>query len=196
MGERHREVAAAAIGEHREVISQLERILVPAAVDLAARLDAALREGGKVLVFGNGGSAADAQHFAAELTGRYARERGPLAAVALTTDTSALTAIGNDYGFEEIFARQVRALAGPSDVALGLSTSGNSANVLRALDAARELRALTVGLTGTPQGRMSEHCDLLLAVPSSKTARIQEAHILLLHVVCEILDAARADDPR
>jgi len=196
MSERFYGIVAAAIGEHRDVLGAVERSLPPAIVDFATRLDAALRRGGKALVFGNGGSAADAQHFAAELTGRYARERAPLPAIALTTDTSALTAIGNDYGFAEIFARQVRALAAADDVAVGLTTSGRSENVLRALDAARERGALAVGLTGTPHASLAAHCDLVLAVPSDKTARIQEAHIVILHAVCEILDAVRLDDAR
>ena len=196
MSERFYGIVAAAIGEHRDVLAAVERSLPPAIVDFATRLDAALRRGGKALVFGNGGSAADAQHFAAELTGRYARERAPLPAIALTTDTSALTAIGNDYGFAEIFARQVRTLAAADDVAVGLSTSGRSENVLRALDAARERGALAVGLTGTPHASLAAHCDLVLAVPSDKTARIQEAHIVILHAVCEILDAVRLDDAR
>ena len=196
MKDRLTQVVSASIGEHRDVLAALERTLVPAIVELATRLDAALAAGGKALVFGNGGSAADAQHFAAELTGRYVRERDPLPALALTTDTSALTAIGNDYGFEEVFARQVRALAAPGDVVLGLTTSGQSENVLRALDAARKKGALAVGLTGTPHARLADHCDLVLAVPSAKTARIQEAHIVMLHAVCEIVDALRADDAR
>jgi len=191
MEERLSQLVSAAIHEHRDVLSGLERSLIPAIVDLASRVNTALSAGGKALIFGNGGSAADAQHFAAELTGRFVRERDPLPAVALTTDTSALTAIGNDYGFEEIFARQVRALAAPGDVALGLTTSGRSANVLRALDAARKKGALAVGLTGTPHARLADHCDLVLAVPSAKTARIQEAHIVILHAVCEIVDALR-----
>ena len=189
-------VVSAAIREHLDVFSELERSAIPGIVDLASRLNGALSGGGKALIFGNGGSAADAQHFAAELTGRYARERGPLPAIALTTDSSALTAIGNDYGFEEVFARPVRALASRGDVVLGLTTSGRSENVLRALDAARERGAFAVGLTGTPHAHLADHCDLLLAVPSSKTARIQEAHIVILHAVCEILDTVRSDDAR
>jgi D-sedoheptulose 7-phosphate isomerase len=196
MQERLARVVSASLAEHHDVLTKLETTLLPAIVDLASRLDGALAAGGKALIFGNGGSAADAQHFAAELTGRYVRERAPLPAIALTTDTSALTAIGNDYGFEEVFARPVRALANAGDVVLGLTTSGRSANVLRALDAARERGALAVGLTGTPHGPLAGHCDLLLAVPSGKTARIQEAHIVILHAVCEILDTVRADDAR
>ena len=196
MQDRLARVVSASLAEHRDVLTNLETTLLPVIVDLASRLDEALAAGGKALIFGNGGSAADAQHFAAELTGRYARERAPLPAIALTTDTSALTAIGNDYGFEEVFARPVRALAHAGDVVLGLTTSGKSPNVLRALNAARERGALAVGLTGTPHGALAEHCDLLVAVPSGKTARIQEAHIVILHAVCEILDTVRADDAR
>lgn len=180
-----------ALRDHRETVDLVRETLTPAILELARRLDAVLRAGGKVLVFGNGGSAADAQHFAAELVGRYLAERGALAGIALTTDTSALTAIGNDYGFDEVFARQVAALAARGDLAVGISTSGSSENVVRGLDAARGKGAVTVALTGRTGGRLAERADMLLAVPSAVTARIQEAHALILHAVCEILDAER-----
>lgn len=180
-----------ALRDHRETVDLVGETLAPAILALARRLDAVLRAGGKVLVFGNGGSAADAQHFAAELVGRYVAERGALAGIALTTDTSALTAIGNDYGFDEVFARQVEALAARGDLAVGISTSGSSENVVRGLDAARGKGAATVALTGRTGGRLAERADVLLAVPSAVTARIQEAHALILHAVCEILDAER-----
>ena len=178
--------------------AQLEEACGAPIVLAAERIVAAYRAGNKLLLCGNGGSAADCQHMATELVSqlRHDVKREGLPAIALTTDTSALTAIGNDYGFEEVFARPVRALANAGDVVLGLTTSGRSANVLRALDAARERGALAVGLTGDPHGPLAEHCDLLLAVPSGKTARIQEAHIVILHAVCEILDTVRADDAR
>jgi D-sedoheptulose 7-phosphate isomerase len=149
-----------------------------------------IRSGGCVMAFGNGGSAAQAQHIASELVGRFQHDRRPLAAIALTTDTSALTSVGNDYGFEEIFARQVRALARPGDVVLAISTSGNSANVLRALDAAREKNVSTIGLTGRDGGRMRERVDLCLCVPSDSTPRIQEAHLVISHILCLLIESS------
>src|SRR5881409_1936730 len=148
-----------------------------------------LRNGGKVLFFGNGGSAADAQHLAAELVGRFVRERRPLPAIALTTDTSALTAIANDYGYDQVFARQVRALGAPGDVALAISTSGRSPSVLRAVEACRELGLRTIGLTGGDGGTLAGLVDLCLRVSASThAARIQETHILIGHVLCELVD--------
>ncbi|QJA05958.1 SIS domain-containing protein [Thermosulfurimonas marina] len=146
--------------------------------------------GGKLLIFGNGGSAADAQHLAAELVNRFRRERSPLPALALTTDTSILTAIGNDYDFELIFVKQIEALGRPGDIALGISTSGRSANVIRALSRARELDLYTVGLGGGDGGRLPEVCDLVLLVPSNETPRIQEGHLLFLHLFAELLEEA------
>ena len=151
-----------------------------------------LTSGGKMLLFGNGGSAADAQHLAAELTGRYLRERAPLAAIALTTDTSALTAIANDYGFERVFERQLRALGRAGDVALGISTSGNSPNVIAALEAARELGLSTVGLSGRGGGRMMALCDICFVVPSDETPIIQQAHITLGHLICDLVEQSAA----
>jgi D-sedoheptulose 7-phosphate isomerase len=189
-----RDVVARAFDDHQATMAGTARALLPAIVEASMRLTDALRAGGKVLVFGNGGSAADAQHFAAELVGRYRRERRAWPAVALTTDTSALTAIGNDYGFDEVFARQVRALADSGDVVLGLSTSGNSENVVRALAAAREVGAYRIGLGGKDGGRMAAACELALIVPSIDTARIQEAHITILHVLCDLIENALADE--
>ena len=149
----------------------------------------ALKAGGKILLFGNGGSAADAQHLAAEFVNRYAMERPPLPAIALTTDTSALTAIANDYGTLELFAKQVRALGRAGDVAIALSTSGKSANVLRALEVCRELGIHTIGLTGGDGGPLAKMVDHCLCVSStSATPRIQEVHILLGHIMCEMID--------
>jgi len=148
----------------------------------------ALDSGGKILVCGNGGSAADAQHLAAELTGRYRLERGPLAAVALTTDSSALTCIGNDYAFAEIFSRQVAALARAKDVVLGISSSGHSENVWRALEAARTAGAVPIALTGEAGGRVADAAEVALRVPSSLTAHVQELHIMLIHALCEAID--------
>lgn len=147
-----------------------------------------LKKGGKILICGNGGSAADAQHFAAELSGRYKKERKALAGIALTTDTSALSAIGNDYGFEFVFSRQVEALGNENDVLIGISTSGKSPNVLEALKKAKELNMLCLGLSGKGGGMMNKLCDYNLVVPSDDTARIQEMHILIIHTLCQIID--------
>ena len=144
----------------------------------------------KILLCGNGGSAADAQHLAAELTGRYERERQPYPAIALTVDSSALTAIGNDYGFAEVFARQVRAYGTAGDVLIALSTSGRSVNVIAALKAARELGMVTIGLTGAEGRDMTELCDHLLAAPARRTNRIQEMHIALGHMLCGAIEAS------
>lgn len=147
------------------------------------------RKGHKLLLFGNGGSAADAQHIAAEFVNRFRIERPPLPAIALTTDTSALTSIANDYDYAEVFAKQVRALGKPGDLAIAISTSGNAANVLAAIDACKTLRIATVGLTGGNGGKMSGRVDYLLRVSQGlNTARIQETHILIGHVICEMVD--------
>jgi D-sedoheptulose 7-phosphate isomerase len=147
-----------------------------------------LKDGAKILICGNGGSAADAQHFAAELSGRFVSERRALAGVALTTDTSALTAIGNDYGFGQIFARQVEALGRPGDVLVGISTSGNSENIIHAVNAAKPLGIETMGLLGRDGGKLKTLMDDCLVVPCDVTARIQEVHIMVIHFWCEILD--------
>src|ERR1700757_3298861 len=149
----------------------------------------ALRNGHKVLFAGNGGSAADAQHLAAELVSRYAYDRPGLPAFALTTDTSALTAIGNDYGYERMFARQIEAVGSAGDVFFAISTSGRSPNVLSALGAARAKRLITVGMTGRAGGEMPARCDFLLRVPSDSTPRIQEGHIAMGHAICQIIEA-------
>ena len=148
----------------------------------------ALKNGNKVLLCGNGGSAADAQHIAAELTGRYKTERRGLPGIALTTDTSALTAIGNDYGYDRVFDRQVESLAQKGDVIIGISTSGNSKNVINALTLGKELGCKTVGLSGRDGGAMNDVCDINLVVPSDNTPRIQEMHILFGHTICQIID--------
>ncbi len=182
------ERAAASLLEGARV---LERFAETAASDLArvARLVAErLRDGGKLLAFGNGGSAADAQHLAAELVNRFQRDRPPLPAVALTTDTSALTAIANDFGFERVFAKQVQALARPGDVAVGISTSGRSPNVLEALRTAREAGCLCIGLTGAEGGEMEAVCHHLFRVPARSTPRIQEAHVAWIHALCDLID--------
>jgi len=148
----------------------------------------AIRAGGKLIFFGNGGSAADAQHLAAEFTGHFVREREPVAAIALSTDSSALTAIGNDYGFEHVFERQVRALGRKGDVAVAISTSGNSPNVLRAVEAARSMGITVVAFTGRGGGKLAAHAHVALVIPSDSTARIQECHITVGHILCEYVD--------
>jgi D-sedoheptulose 7-phosphate isomerase len=158
------------------------------AIQAALQIVKALRGGCKVLFFGNGGSAADAQHLAAEFTGRYLKERRALPALALHANTSALTAIGNDYGFDLVFARQMEALGKEGDVAVGISTSGNSTNVLRALEVAKSKSIYTVALTGASGGKMKEMADCTIGIPSRETPRIQECHILTGHIICEIVE--------
>jgi D-sedoheptulose 7-phosphate isomerase len=150
----------------------------------------ALQRGNKILLFGNGGSAADAQHIAAELSGRYKSQRRGLPGIALTTDTSALTAIGNDFGYERIFERQVEALANEGDVLIGISTSGNSDNVLRGLFKGRKMGCKTIGLSGKEGGNMGKFCDVNIVVPSNDTPRIQEMHIMIGHIICQAIDDA------
>ena len=152
-----------------------------------------LKRGNKIMFCGNGGSAADAQHIAAELVGRYKTERIGLPGIALTTDTSILTAIGNDYGYERIFDRQVESLAKEGDLLIGISTSGNSLNVVNALKLAKELGCIIIGFTGRDGGLMTEFCDLNLVVPSDNTPRIQEMHILIGHTICQIIDIELAN---
>lgn len=163
----------------------------PRIVQAAERLAGQLRQGGKILVCGNGGSAADAQHFAAELVNRFEIERPGLPAIALTTDGSALTSIANDYAFEQVFARQLRALGRPDDVLVAISTSGNSPNVMMAIQTARELGLITVALTGRDGGRMAGQLgdqDIEIRVNAVATARIQEVHILIIHCLCDLVD--------
>jgi len=158
-------------------------------VEVAAKLCLdCLKNGNKILLFGNGGSAADAQHIAAELVGRYKTERKGLAAIALTTDTSALTAISNDYGYDCVFDRQVEALANTGDVAIGISTGGSSANLASALKQAKDLDCKTIGFSGRGGGKMNELCDINIVVPSQDTARIQEMHIVIGHTICHLID--------
>ena len=157
-------------------------------VEVASIISTAIKDGNKVILFGNGGSAADAQHIAAEIVGRFKKERRPLPAIALTTDTSILTAVGNDYGFETIFERQVEALCLPGDVAIGITTSGNSENVIRGIRKAHDLGATTVAFTGRNGGRIAEIVHYAFIVPSYETPRIQECHITLGHVICDLID--------
>ena len=173
--------------EHLEVAKALPSLAsaVSSAVDL---MYASMAAGGQLLVAGNGGSAADAQHIAAELTGRFLLERRPFRALALHVNTSSLTAIGNDYGYEHVFAREVAAHARPGDVLLAISTSGNSANILRAIEAARDCKAAVIGLTGETGGKMRGVCDICLCVPTKSTPRMQEMHITIGHTICELLE--------
>jgi D-sedoheptulose 7-phosphate isomerase len=178
--------------EHLQVVADARREL-PALLERASALAAqCLKNGGKLLACGNGGSAADAQHFAAECVCRFERERPGLSAIALTTDTSALTAIANDYGYEHIFARQVSALARAGDILFAISTSGNSPNVLRAAEAARSIGCPIVALTGQGGGRLAACADLVLSAPSRRVARVQEVHALCLHAMAGALEDALA----
>jgi D-sedoheptulose 7-phosphate isomerase len=168
--------------QRRFVRDHLERV-----VAAADRMASCLASGHKILLFGNGGSAADAQHIAAEFVNRFRIERPPLAALALTTDSSVLTSIGNDYHFDDIFSKQIRALGRRDDIAVGISTSGGSKNVLAAVEAARAIGMFTIGFTGRG-GQLAESADLVFSVPSDTTARIQETHALLGHLLCELVD--------
>ena len=160
-------------------------------LEVAANLCiSSLKDGKKILIFGNGGSAADSQHIAAELVGRYKSERAGLSAIALTTDTSVLTSISNDYSYLDIFKRQVEALANSGDIVIGLSTSGTSKNVIIALEVARKLECKTIGFSGNGGGEMNHLCDVNLVVPSEDTPRIQEMHILIGHTICHLVDQA------
>lgn len=178
----------AACAEHVDLMARVRSECAASFMRLAAVCCHSLETGGKLMLFGNGGSAADAQHIATELTIRYLNDRPALAAIALTTDTSALTAAGNDLGFERIFSRQVEALGRPGDVAIGISTSGNSPNVLAALAVARETGMTAAGFAGRDGGKMCLHADPLLIVPSRVTARIQEMHIFVGHLLCEAIE--------
>ena len=175
------------LAEHQRAFERLAALDTD--VDRAGQLIAkSLAEGGKLLSCGNGGSAADAQHIASELTGRFLKDRRPLAAIALTTDTSALTCIGNDYSFDEVFARPLRGLGRQGDVLFAISTSGNSANVRRAAEAARELGITVIGLLGRNGGAIKALSDVAIVVPNDVTARIQEAHLLIIHTLCGLVE--------
>jgi D-sedoheptulose 7-phosphate isomerase len=154
----------------------------------AEKIIASYKNGGKLVLFGNGGSAADAQHIACELVGRFLAERRPLSATSLTANPSILTCLGNDYGYDHVFERQVEAFAKPEDVVIGISTSGDSVNVLRALEAAKRIGSATIGMTGRTGGKLKDVVDILLNAPSSQTPRIQESHILIGHIICELVE--------
>ena len=186
------ERVAAHFAESIHAKQEAEKVLVEPTAQAAELMLQCLMNDGKILACGNGGSAADAQHFAAEMTGRFEKERMELAAVALTTDTSALTAIGNDYGFDHVFSKQVRALGRAGDVLVGISTSGNSANVIEAIKAAHERDMNVIAMTGRDGGKIAailKDTDVLLNVPYPRTARIQENHILLIHAMCDCIDS-------
>lgn len=182
-----RDRIAASIAAKQEL---LEGDHVAGVLDAADRIEQALRAGGKVLFCGNGGSAADATHLAAELVGRFRLDRAPLAAVALADNLATLTAVSNDYAFDDVFARQVRGLGRPGDVLVALSTSGGSPNVVAAVDAARESGLVSIALTGTPGGEVAERADLALRLPGDETARVQEATMLVGHTLCELVESA------
>ncbi|MBW2269662.1 MAG: D-sedoheptulose 7-phosphate isomerase [Deltaproteobacteria bacterium] len=179
----------ASLEESARLKGEMLELAGPHIAAAAELLATAFRDGGKLLAFGNGGSAADAQHLASELVGRCDRERPGLPALALTANTSDLTAIGNDYGFERVFARLVEAHGREGDVAVALSTSGNSPNVVAGVETARARGLHTIGLVGKGGGRLASCCDLVIQAPSQTTARVQECHIAVIHVLCELLDA-------
>ena len=176
------------LAAHRDVITRVEQELTPQIAEMVTVLVETFSRGGKLLVMGNGGSAADAQHFVAEIVSRFKMERRGLPAIALSTDTSILTAIGNDYGFDKVFRRQVEALAAAGDVVVGISTSGNSPNVQQGLELAREMGCRTIGLLGKDGGSIKHCCDLALVVSSHDTPRVQEGHITIIHIVCDLLE--------
>lgn len=173
---------------HRTVIDAIERDMTAQIAEMAAMLTDAFKNGNKLLTMGNGGSAADAQHFTAEIVGRFKLERKALPSIALSTDTSILTAIGNDYGYDAVFSRQIEAHAEAGDVVVGISTSGNSPNVLKALELARERGCRTIGLLGKDGGSIKYACDLALIVPTCDTPHIQEGHITIIHIVCDLVE--------
>ena len=173
---------------HVDTVNIVAKQLAGPIADCAQVLIDALKNGRKILTMGNGGSAADAQHFAAEMVGRFLLERKALPAIALTTDTSILTAIGNDYGFDDVFKRQVEALANPGDILIGISTSGNSLNVKCALEAGRDIGASTIGLLGCDGGEIGLIADLNLTVPSCEVPRIQEVHLIIIHILCDLVE--------
>ena len=182
-----RELVKSTLEEHRQVVEKMAALEgeIASAGELCGR---ALAQGQRIYLCGNGGSAADAQHIAAELIGRFVHDRRALPAIALTTDTSALTAIGNDYGYDEVFSRQVDGLCREGDVLIAISTSGNSCNVLKAVDAAHRAGASVIGLSGKSGGALDAKCDVSLVVPSDITARIQEMHIVIGHLICALTE--------
>jgi len=191
----HKVHIAREIQESISVKMELARTTTEQIDEAATAIVACLRVGGKLIALGNGGSASDAQHMVAELVGRYAVKRQALAAIALTTNSSSLTAIANDFGFEQIFARQLQALAKPQDLVFAISTSGNSPNVLRALETAKTLGLKRIGLTGNDGGKLRDFVDTCVIVPSTSPPRIQEAHTLVIHILCGIVENTFVHDP-
>jgi len=186
-------VISATLDDHLEVVSKLRAEAMPLIADMAAKLEEVLRNGGKICFFGNGGSAADSQHLATEFVVRFTRQRAALASIAFTTDTSSLTAAGNDFGFESVFARQVEGLCSERDAVIGISTSGTSPNVVAGLDAAKKIGALTIAFTAAEGADCGEIADLTFCAPSQVTARAQECHLLVGHILCDLVEAAFAD---
>jgi D-sedoheptulose 7-phosphate isomerase len=182
------EIIKKAFQEGAEIKDRFLKDSLGQIVKVANVITASLKKGNKILLFGNGGSAADAQHLAAEFVNRFLIERPPLPAIALTTDTSIITSIGNDYDFAQIFAKQIRAIGQPGDVAIGMSTSGVSPNVLRGLETAKKMGLVTIGFTGRDGGQIAQAVDYCLNVSSNSVPRIQEVHITLGHVICELID--------
>lgn len=182
------EVILQELRESSKLKEEIAKRLIKEIKEAAKMVISCYKKGGKIILFGNGGSAADAQHIAAELIGRFKKERKALSSIALTTNTSILTALGNDYDFKIIFARQVEALADKKDVIIGISTSGNSLNVVEGVKAAKEIGAKTIGLTGLRGGRLRRIVDITLCVPSLDTARIQEGHITIGHIICKLVE--------
>ena len=178
------------IAEHLAVFEKFQDSCADTIESIAARCIESLQSGGKVCFFGNGGSAADAQHFATEFVVRFVENRRSIPAIAFTTDTSILTACANDFGYDEVFARQVEGLCGPEDVVIGISTSGSSTNVVRGLETARDLGITTVAFTGRDAGPCGNRADLVLCAPSEVTARIQECHLLAGHILCDLVEQA------
>lgn len=178
----------ASIQESIRVKETLLATMVPLITEVSDLISQSIASGGKLILFGNGGSAGDAQHIAAELLGRFELERPAFPAIALTTNSSTLTAIGNDYGYDKIFSRQVQGLANKGDVVIGISTSGNSPNILEGIRVAKEKGAITIGMTGEKGGQLALMCRQCFKVPSSKTARIQESHIMIGHLLCLLIE--------
>lgn len=190
------------MGKETEIIRQIEKSIslkkqlqkeAKTLIVISSQLTQAFKRGNKVFLFGNGGSAADAQHIACELVGKFYRDRDALPAIALTTNTSSLTAIGNDYGYEELFARQIKGLVRKGDVVIGISTSGESPNVIRGIETAKRIGAITVAFTGQ-EGKLKELPDYVLSIPSTDTPRIQEAHIVAGHIICYLVEEALFGD--
>ncbi len=179
---------SAQLNEHTMLFQTIASEMTSQIARLSERLIETFKIGNKLLIMGNGGSAADAQHFAGEIVSRFRMERPALPAIALSTDTSIITAIGNDYGFDRIFSRQIEALAAPGDAVIGISTSGNSPNVLKGLEVARQAGCSTIGLLGKDGGTIKALCDIPLIIPSNDTPRVQEVHITVIHILCDLIE--------